>query len=214
MELDSEIGNFVITSPDGSEIYIHPPETFDYYFDDEILESLFLSIKDTLGQYENIENFSHEEDQGPGVYTLDAKSYLSTNYKLDIINDEFSCGASGGTEQIILAIIAGVSGGIAGEIAKLIFKSIINKAKKEYGKEVPDKSTEETNHLIEKTLIKRFNATEPVYFKTTKYINGKTEITITDSKNNSYVASYQNKEGSILLEIKSLTISSIGTDNP
>ena len=204
MKLDSEIGNFVITSSDGSEIYIHPPETFEFYFDDDIVELLLSFITKMLGSYDSIENFSHEENKGPGIYTIDTKSYLSSKYKLDIINDEFSCGASGGTEQIILAIIAGASGGVAGVIAKQIYKSIINKVSRECSIDKFEKSDEDTSHIIEKTLIKRFKAVEPMYYKDTKYINNKTEVTIVDAMNHLYMASYENKKGSLFLEIKCL----------
>lgn len=204
MELDSDIGHIVITHPNGDESHILLPiDPGDFDFAHSILNPIVSILTDSLGSYESVKDETFEEERLAGVYTLDKKTYCASNYELNFIQDEFYCGASGGTEQIILSILAGVAGGISTAITTQIY----NKISQYFSADNSDAGEAEagdTTYLktIEKIVIKRFNAEPPLNFSNAKYLNKKITFEVFDSKNNKFIAKINNSNGSFLIDIE------------
>lgn len=161
MEIDLEVGNIIIKHIDGSESHILPPEPKNFDDDGEIREKCFQIVSDELGDFDEVSEYSRDEEKSSGVYSVAGKSYKSSKYKLDVIQDEKYFGASGGTEQIVLAILGGVAGGIATVISTKLFDLVADKTISVYSDSIPARSLDKKQRIIERILIKRLSREEP-----------------------------------------------------
>lgn len=202
MEIVQDVGNIIIKHADGSESHIIPPEFGDFDSGGEIRSAVVLVVSDELGVSHDVSEHNHEEVRGGGIYSVDRKTYKSGKYKLDVIQDDYYCGASGGTEQIILALLGGVAGGIAGAITTRIFDLVVDKLKTKYSASITDRSFEEKQRIIERVLIKQFKAKNPTQYLHVRHRKNVTECEIEDSYKNRYWVEVKERDGVLHLDAK------------
>jgi hypothetical protein len=205
MEIDLEVGNIIIEHTDGSESHIFPPEPNNFDDDGEIREKCFQIVSNELGVFDEISEYSREEEKSSGVYSVAGKSYKSSKCKLDVIQDEMYFGASGGTEQIILAIFGGVAGGIATVISTKLFDLIADKTISVYSDSIPARSLDKKQRIIEKILIKRFHAKSPIQYLKVKHGKNVTECEIEDSHKKKYFAQIKERGGVLHFDIQQVS---------
>jgi hypothetical protein len=201
MKLDSHIGHVVITHPNGNESHIVLPIPPN----DGEVKSLFSQIlsvvTNSLGAYQSLEDEATEEQRSGGLYTLDTKTFRTDKYELNFIEEEFYCGASGGTEQIILAIYGGVAGGVATVITTKIFDLITKKFSTGSSNSELDADNPELLTIIEDILVNRYKSKPPLYFSNSKYEDRCIALEITDSNYSKYFAKVQNINGSFRIDV-------------
>ena len=202
MEIDSEVGNIIIKHHDGGESHLLPPEFNNFDDDGKIQEKIILVVSDSLGSFSEVSEYNHEEEKANGIYSVSGKSYKSEKYKLDVIQNENYFGASGGTEQIILAILSGVAGGIATMITNKIFEVVADQIKTAYSGSISDRSLDARQHVIEKILIKRFKANKPIQYLKIKHRKNVTECEVEDFHKKKYTVQAKEQNGVLQLDIQ------------
>lgn len=207
MKTDPEIGNIVVIDTDGSESHILLPDFRNFDDDREIQKYILNMVMEKLGAYDKIDNFHSEEQLTHGLYTIEAKSYQSRSYRLDIIEDELYVGASGGTEQIILALLSGAAGGIAGAITTQIYSAITDRFASAYDSKSEERNRDSLCQTIEKILIKRFKASKPLKFIEIESSEDNLSCVVMDSNGLTYDAKLEDVNGFQHLNIKNNSLS-------
>jgi len=129
LSLDRNVGDIKVKFQDASlHIFLTEEERF-LVIEQNDIHDLISKLEGALGPINTKRSDSKIEIKGPGQYTVDSTLYLSKNYKVNIIQDEFYVGAAGGTSQILLEIATGIASGIGAELSRRMLNLILKSSK-------------------------------------------------------------------------------------
>ncbi len=196
MSLDNEIGDAVAQFSDGS-LHVFLPDSYNLEIDNEALKSFLDDIKSLTGKFSKEEHKSESKELGNGVYTLDSTLYSSEQCKLNYLQDETYVGASGGTDQLLLEIVAaGMASGVGAELTRRLINLIFGK------NEQLEAISDEVYEKVKNILHKHYGAAGEITFLEKNESENLTFIKAEDFRGKQYNVTVNTENGKLSVMVK------------